>query len=447
MGLVYGQSFLTICALSSPDASVGLLGFSEEAPGGLPLDEVGITKDNAYVTSPSHPENVVHLLPYETREWTLQERLLAKRCLFFTATHIYFKCPRAALRSLNFVSKLNAPTLFGQEKKHRAWNSLPESPCITGIDMRHMHRIGDYCTLVEKYTWRQLTYPDDILNAFTAISLNLETFYSCRVKKGLLESVFSFALCWVGLQVLTRRVRCSKKPVSSSQILPSWSWCGWEGPVTFLLVDHYDPDFRDYLTYVPRFLLEEEGAEVTELTESLHIEHHRDAIRTSIPFLKTGYPAMLHFMAFCVTANAFFIACDGLENGLIYQNKGCKKVAQEQQNDADSAADHLGAIDEPCGGIQMTPPELLPLHGILQECKFILISTMPFAAYNSRIWTSASPFAVPSALKRIGDGEDWALNTLLIRKKNGFWERIGLAVFTQKAWGSADTKEEYIQLV
>ena len=87
MSLIYGQAFVTICALSSSNASSRLLGFSETAPGGLPLDKAECTKNYAYVSAPTALGDIAHLLPYETRAWTLQERLLSKRCLLFTATH------------------------------------------------------------------------------------------------------------------------------------------------------------------------------------------------------------------------------------------------------------------------------------------------------------------------------------------------------------------------
>ncbi|PMD30508.1 HET-domain-containing protein, partial [Hyaloscypha variabilis F] len=90
MGNIYGQALLTICALSSPDASVGLLGFSEAAPGGLPLDITRSTNNYVYVSSPPNLEDIAQLFPYETRAWTFQERLLSRRCLYFTSTHVYF---------------------------------------------------------------------------------------------------------------------------------------------------------------------------------------------------------------------------------------------------------------------------------------------------------------------------------------------------------------------
>ncbi|PMD16035.1 HET-domain-containing protein, partial [Hyaloscypha hepaticicola] len=92
MSVIYGEAFLTICALSSSNAGVGLLGFSETLPRDMPQDISGSTKTSAYVSIPPSLVEISYLLPYEQRAWTFQERLLSKRCLLFTATHIYFHC-------------------------------------------------------------------------------------------------------------------------------------------------------------------------------------------------------------------------------------------------------------------------------------------------------------------------------------------------------------------
>jgi hypothetical protein len=105
MGAIYGQAFLTICALSSPNAGVGLLRFSEVAPGELPLDLAMSTEKCAYVSSPPDLTKILHLLPYERRAWTFQERLLSRRCLFFIATHLYLHCQEDGIYANNSFGK------------------------------------------------------------------------------------------------------------------------------------------------------------------------------------------------------------------------------------------------------------------------------------------------------------------------------------------------------
>jgi hypothetical protein len=82
--------------------------------------------------------------------------------------------------------------------------------------------------------------------------------------------------------------------------------------------------------------------------------------------------------------------------------------------------------------IQITALELNTLGCALRGGKFVLISTTRHYFYGDKIW---SP------------DDKCGINALFIQKRNGFWERVGIAVFTWKAWNSANPKEEYVQLV
>jgi hypothetical protein len=48
----------------------------------------------------AHPPSLKHLLaisPWNTRGWTLQERLLSRRCLYFSSEYVYFQCGEQTL--------------------------------------------------------------------------------------------------------------------------------------------------------------------------------------------------------------------------------------------------------------------------------------------------------------------------------------------------------------
>lgn len=451
MDLVYNQAFLTICALSGSDASVGLLGFSESAPAGLPLDEVGCTDKFAIVSSPPDLEDIAHLLPYERRGWTFQERVLSRRCLFFTAMHLYFQCgAQWGLRTENGFGRLM--TTSEALLRNTRWNALPKH-LIAASPLWGPHY---YQSLVQEYTMRQLTYPEDIIDAFTAICSTVEKLFSSRIRKGIFEATMSSTLCWTGLKILTRRATCSDKSLWSSQTFPSWSWCGWEGPVTFILLWYKNKVIEEgvYLSYVSMFMLEE-GEDVEELKEGPDIQHHEKASQTPIPFSPTGKLATLHFMAHCVDSTAFCITSEEAKDGLLYVNKSWNKLPLERQNESTSPAltpqglvsssELIPPTNEPCGVIWVNDPELLPLHGVLAECKFILISTMTFGLYGGMAWSTSMKHIIQSQ-----DPESryyWGMNAILIQERNGFWERIGFAFLTQQAWDNADPREEYVQLV
>ncbi|PMD41858.1 HET-domain-containing protein [Hyaloscypha variabilis F] len=464
MGVIYGQAFLTICVLSCPNAGVGLLGFSGKAPGGLPLDLAASTKKNAYVSCPPELPEFLEFLPYERRAWTFQERLLSRRCLFFTTTYFYFQC-EAGLSASNSFGKGDQPIY---DPPRNGWSPLPIKGSRLRTDMDY--DLSDYWVLVEQYTARHLTYPEDILEAFAALSLRCANYFSSFVKKGALEAVFSSMLCWIGKTILTRRVHCMSDPEFPSQDFPSWSWCGWEGAVVFL-VDrlHFEEPIHRYLTCVSQFLLEEEG-QITEVKEAGIIKQHEKNSRIPVCLSLTGHPAMLHFMAFSVDSSAFRMKKGEDKGLLLYHTKCWKRGAMSlSAGQGDSVSRVLAIPEAPlisdynftdeqrCGGIQINSTEVLSFSEVLRDCKFVLISTMQYWAYSDKVTETlgireflrepTGPSPTKHQTKTAIQDDEWGMNALLIQKRNGFWERIGIAVLTRDAWYSADPKEEYIQLV
>ncbi|KAN0096752.1 HET domain containing protein [Hyaloscypha variabilis] len=434
MGDIYGQALLTICALSSPDASVGLLGFSEPAPGGLPLDIVRSTKNFVYVSSPPELEHIAQL------------------CLFFTSTHVYFQDFDGGLSSCDALGRP-----ISAELGHGDWDLFPKATWHEGDISRKEFDWDAYLSLMERYSMRQLTESHDVIYAFTAISLKFGNFYSSPTVKGIPTAVFSHFLGWVGTKVLKRRTSVLSEPLQPSRIFPSWSWFGWKGPVTLTGTNFWFGEA--YYSYVEKFLLEELDR-VTELKESRPVRHHERTIRTPIRFTPTAHPAMLHFMGYCVDSSWF-----RNKEGVLYSNLGRRVKGSEHLHEIHDFTEpeayrepeplnnlnsNKESSDELCGGIQIIDPELLPLCDVLQECKFVLLPTMTHFAYKKELWSPEISWVFQHGYATSYAQENvrpWPLNALLIKKKNIFWERIGIAVITQEAWDSSDPKEEYVQLV
>ena len=113
--------------------------------------------------------------------------------------------------------------------------------------------------------------------------------------------------------------------------------------------------------------------------------------------------------------------------------------------------------EQRCGGFQINSAEVLSFSEVLRDCKFVLISTMQYWAYSDKVTETlgireflrepTGPSPTKHQTKTAIQDDEWGMNALLIQKRNGFWERIGIAVLTRDAWYSADPKEEYIQLV
>jgi hypothetical protein len=89
---------------------------------------------------------------------------------------------------------------------------------------------GFYAEIIQEYSWKGLSYPEDVMNAFTGILSALETHSGWNFTHGLPEQLIDWALLWVPAGRHERR-----PPPQSGPLLqfPSWSWIGWIGPITF----------------------------------------------------------------------------------------------------------------------------------------------------------------------------------------------------------------------
>ena len=97
--------------------------------------------------------------------------------------------------------------------------SLPNLNTIEKILMSFFH-------LVNEYNHRQLTFPEDGLRAFSGVTAALNRVnYSAGFLWGMPRGLFSHALLWMAGEPLRRRQ--PRNP--SGDVMPSWSWVGWQG--------------------------------------------------------------------------------------------------------------------------------------------------------------------------------------------------------------------------
>jgi hypothetical protein len=285
------------------------------------------------------------------------------------------------------------------------------------------------------------------MNAFSAIYSRLEDNYFGAIWKGIPEPYFSNMLCWAGSKSLKRRAHSLDKRLHPSPVFPSWSWFGWEGQVTFLMLP--SASGADFISCVWQFLLEDEN-QITELKQDIGTHYNWMTAQTPISFRPTFHPAMLHFMAYCVDSSAFGITIDGL----LYHHprRSPINLVQEYGKSPSSnnfQSEHLVSPEgdesygRPCGMIQITVPELTPLPAVVHEGVFVLLSAFQIKSYNYELWNQNTRKLWLAGCKNCSR---WGMNAILIQKRDDFWERIGIAIFTKKAWESANPKEQYIQV-
>ena len=159
------------------------------------------------------------LSPWAKRGWTYQEYQFSTKTLVFIDDRVFLE---------------NAGFVFGEAN--------PSRPVLVSGKTRLSDDTSSssYYSHVQNYTGRDLTYDDDILNAFTAILQDHSVRFGTIFCWGLPLQHFTESLMWTNghhydktSTPLIRRAGSQKARAA----FPSWSWAGWKGHVQY---DHCD---------------------------------------------------------------------------------------------------------------------------------------------------------------------------------------------------------------
>ena len=196
MHRIYEDGKLTIVAADGENANSGIP--QRKGPFTAMVQGVRIVRQE--------PRVDINQAPWNKRAWTYQEFHLSRRALIYMNGRIFFVC-----RTKSF-----APFLDFQD--FNAYSNLPRP--LSSLNDRARGAAAEYGARVEEYTTRELTYQEDILDAFNSILSRLSELHDLKYCWGLPTSFFRAALCWEKQGVLTRR----NGPASGSKVqIPSVS--------------------------------------------------------------------------------------------------------------------------------------------------------------------------------------------------------------------------------
>ena len=219
---------LTIVAASGSDANAGLCGVSDGTLR-IPRQHRETLKDVPAVTIlPDYEESVSQSL-WKTRAWTFQEEILSHRCLIVTERQLFFRCSSAnwcedTMKEVTpSLPDTNSYTLAQFDLNSRGTVVVNELfPGAYSITMR----IGFYNDYMKEYTSRDVTDPEDRLDAISGVlqTLSPQTDNYFLTHFGIPRVSFNYSLCWA-----------SKNHRPDRRILkfPSWSWAGWLAPIKY----------------------------------------------------------------------------------------------------------------------------------------------------------------------------------------------------------------------
>ncbi|PMD22783.1 HET-domain-containing protein [Hyaloscypha hepaticicola] len=207
MDLIYERAALCLIAASGDSANAGLPG--ARLGNRFVMSHVEQILPGIQLVVYNELDHVLRSSTYNRRGWTFQEQYLSRRALYFTEDEVYFRC-RESTWSEKQMDRLPLPnnSEFTNTLLPLAWTYPPE---------------GEYRTILLYYTPRVLTNQQDALLAMAGIIRRLSSKMQSRFFQGIPVAAFDTFLVFQSNGGLLRR----------RQGFPSYSWCGWIGPVIF----------------------------------------------------------------------------------------------------------------------------------------------------------------------------------------------------------------------
>ena len=220
MDRIYREAVLTIAAIAGRDANSSLPGVH---PQGRPIVTSEAGGLHLAIYQPPLMGDLDRSV-YGTRGWTLQESILSRRVLFVCDYQYYFRC------NYGIESEIaRAETLEEDATIQNPLASIDQA-LTAGTGPLYWGTITQaYAKLVNSYTERELSFPEDILNAFAGFASYFDRCCGGSSIYGLPAAILDLALLWAAHSKITRRETLIPDVHGNRARAPSWSWAGWAG--------------------------------------------------------------------------------------------------------------------------------------------------------------------------------------------------------------------------
>jgi hypothetical protein len=142
---------------------------------------------------------------------TFQERTVSRRCLVFNNDTVTWECGKGLWSELSSTPQMSFddPTYRNRKFGDPHWR----------LERELWPNATQYATLCEGFSKRKLTYANDALKAFSAITQTFTPSFPGGFFFALPEFMLDMALLWT----------LAKPHNVRREMFPSWSWVAWEG--------------------------------------------------------------------------------------------------------------------------------------------------------------------------------------------------------------------------
>jgi hypothetical protein len=237
LGEIYENATVTIIAGNSPSASSGFLTtFTSPEYFNKPFEFPINTSNNSpiWLSLGYRAYYKPFKDPINSRAWTLQERILSRRCLVYSHDGLKWLCQTC---EKNPASPSGAPPIFPRMALSIDLIADSGDPVARGeASVEEQVREG-WLDMRTEYTSRKLTYGDDKLRAISAIANRVAHITGWTYLAGLWKEYLFLDLHWSRDPQSDKVVPGMTEPINplsqrpSRYRAPSWSWASIDGTV------------------------------------------------------------------------------------------------------------------------------------------------------------------------------------------------------------------------
>lgn len=230
---VFASAYCTIAATSAVDSNAGFLNRNVSSEFVYVQDTTG---RRFYVcTDIDDFDNDVEKARLNRRAWVMQERILSRRTIHFSANRTYFECGKGVYcEDLTRMESSYRKEFFTLDPEFP--NRLLESGDQRIIEFIHF--------LFKDYSKRGLTEGTDRCVAISGLEARIARAISCESRYGIFQRYLHRNLLWQRSDG-----KMMKRIGYETRIVPSWSWMAYDGGIRFMDIPFGGVDWNKNLQF------------------------------------------------------------------------------------------------------------------------------------------------------------------------------------------------------